>query len=152
MARAIAGDRLPRPALAGIAALVAFTLGVTAVYRLGGQPPMRHAEGSVVDSRLLRFSDRPEGGIRVEDATDGSAVLVIYPGEDGFVRGVLRGLARERRSHEIGAHPPFRLARLADGRLTIEDTATGRRIDLAAFGPTNAGAFARFLNREEKRP
>ena len=147
MARAIAGDRLPRPALAGIAALVAFTLGVTAVYRLGGQPPMRHAEGSVVDSRLLRFSDRPEGGIRVEDATDGSAVLVIYPGEDGFVRGVLRGLARERRSHEIGAHPPFRLARLADGRLTIEDTATARRIAFWSWGPPRSCRYSPLPHR-----
>ena len=30
-------------------------------------------------------------------------------------------------------------------RLSLEDETTGRRVELNAFGPTNAGAFARLL-------
>jgi putative photosynthetic complex assembly protein len=66
-------------------------------------------------------------------------------GTNGFVRGVLRGLARERRLNDVGAQPPFQLTRWSDGRLSLDDPATGRRIDLVAFGPTNAGAFAQLL-------
>jgi putative photosynthetic complex assembly protein len=40
---------------------------------------------------------------------------------------------------------PFRLALHADGRLTLEDPATSRTIELQAFGPANSGAFARLL-------
>lgn len=72
-------------------------------------------------------------------------VAVIPPGTNGFLRGSLRGLARERKRQGIGAGPAFRLVRWADGRLTLEDPATRRVIDLAAFGPTNSGAFADLL-------
>ena len=41
--------------------------------------------------------------------------------------------------------PPFRLARWSDGRLTLEDPTTGRRIELGAFGPTNAEVFAELM-------
>jgi putative photosynthetic complex assembly protein len=151
MAEAVKAERMPRPALVGAMALVLFTLGATGLFRLGGQTPLGPEESAAIQTRLLRFVDRPQGGVGVFDASSGESLLVIVPGEDGFVRGVLRGLARDRRSRDIGAEPPFRLARLSDGRLLLEDVATGRRIDLAAFGPTNAGAFARFLAKEGTR-
>ena len=36
----------------------------------------------------------------------------------------------------------FRMTGRADGKLTLEDPATGRRVDLGSFGPTNAAVFA----------
>ena len=54
-------------------------------------------------------------------------------------------LARERRSAASGPEPPFELIARADGRLTLADPATGERVDLESFGPTNAGVFARLL-------
>jgi len=32
-----------------------------------------------------------------------------------------------------------------DGRITLMDPATGQRIDLESFGPTNTAEFARFF-------
>ena len=77
-----------------------------------------------------------------------------------FVRGALRALARERRA-DVGdntagipdagsvttpvEHAPFRLTRYTDGRLTLDDTTTGAHLELRAFGPTNAAAFAGLL-------
>ena len=84
------------------------------------------------------------------DAATGREVLVVAPGEDGFLRGTLRGLARDRRMRDIGPAAPFRLALWSDGRLTLDDTATGRRLDLLAFGQTQADAFARLLPIGEK--
>jgi hypothetical protein len=65
----------------------------------------------------------------------------VNPGEGGFIRGVMRGLARDRISRHIGAEPPFRLALSADGQLTLFDTATGRLIDLESFGQGNRDSF-----------
>jgi putative photosynthetic complex assembly protein len=52
---------------------------------------------------------------------------------------------RERRLRRLFADPPFVLSSHADGRLTLADPATGRSVNLEAFGPDNAGAFARLL-------
>ena len=91
------------------------------------------------------FIDRIDGGIDVIDAKGDRRIDRLAPGEDNFMRATLRGLVRERKSRGIGAETPFRLTAREDGRLTLDDPATGRLIDLAAFGPTNAGAFARLL-------
>jgi len=82
-------------------------------------------------------------------ASGGDVVEVLEPGTNGFVRGVLRGLARDRKLRGIGPQPPFELTRWTDGRLSLTDTATGREIELDAFGPTNVGAFARLLTAAE---
>ena len=83
------------------------------------------------------------------DLSGGWIVLLhgdLGTGKTTLVRGVLRGMARERRSMGIGAGPPCRLERSANGLLTLVDPAVGRRISLDPFGPTNAGAFARLLH------
>jgi putative photosynthetic complex assembly protein len=101
----------------------------------------------------LRFEDRADGGVAVRRAEDGRAVAVLAPGADGFIRATLRGLARERRRGDLGPEKPFRLTAWAGGGLTLEDAATGRVLDLRAFGATQAEAFARFLPaaKEEER-
>ncbi|MEZ5459409.1 MAG: photosynthetic complex assembly protein PuhC [Steroidobacteraceae bacterium] len=98
----------------------------------------------------LRFSDREDGAVVVQRAADGSEVAVLGESGSGFVRGVLRGLARDRRMRGIDAVPPFELVRWSDGRLTLRDTATDRLIDLGAFGPTNLQAFANLLAMAER--
>jgi putative photosynthetic complex assembly protein len=97
-------------------------------------------------SRDLRFTDRDDGAIVVHDAAGNGVVTVLASGSNGFIRGVMRGLARDRMLRGIGEEPPFHLARGTDGRLILSDPATGRVIALDAFGQTNAGAFARLLD------
>jgi putative photosynthetic complex assembly protein len=140
------GDRpFPRGALLGAAALVAATIALAAAARWGGLGVTQVPAAEAVAARDLRFDDRADGAVVVHDARTGELVDVGPPGTNGFLRGALRGLARERRMHGIGSEPPFRLASRADGRLILEDPSTGRRIALDAFGPTNAGAFGRLL-------
>jgi len=57
----------------------------------------------------------------------------------------LRALSRERHARGIGSAPPFNLVARADGRITLMDPATGQRVDLESFGPTNTAEFARFF-------
>lgn len=142
----------PRGALIGAAALIGFSLLAVTLARFAGLGPVTEPMAPVVQSRELRFADRADGAVIVYDRQGDEVVDLVPPGSGGFVRGVLRALARERRLQGDGASTPFRLSRLADGRLTLEDLATGRVIDLKAFGHTNEGAFARLLSPGNATP
>jgi putative photosynthetic complex assembly protein len=135
---------IPRAALLAMAALAAFAFLSAAAVRLSGVE-VREPDAPAAATRLLRFDDRSDGAIAVTDAATG-ATVETFVGEQGFVRGVLRGLARERRARGLGPEQPFELIGRADGRLTLHDPATGRLVDLESFGPTNAAVFARLLS------
>ena len=144
-----ANQPFPRNALIGTALLLGLTLLVVAVVRISGLEITQTPTATPIESLSLRFSDRADGAVIVHDMRQNRVLTIMTPGTDNFIRGVLRSLARERRLHGIDSKPPFNLVRWADGRLSIEDPSTGRRIDLAAFGHTNANAFARFLEASE---
>lgn len=135
---------LPSASLLGAAALILSSVLLVSLARQADVGITRLAASTPVATRLLRFEDRTDGSVQVLD-TDGATVAVIAPGSNGFLRSVLRGLARERRRSSIDATPPFKLTRWADGRLSLDDPATGRHVDLEVFGPTNAAAFAGLL-------
>jgi len=136
---------LPRGALAGAALLVLLSLALVGIARLTGFKPAAPAASTAVASFDLRFEDRSDGSVLIYTSSDGRLVDTLAPGTNGFVRGVLRGVVRERRAEHIGESPPFRLTRWADGRLSLDDPSTGRHVDLEVFGPTNAAAFAAIL-------
>lgn len=144
---AIDHEPFPRGALIATAALLGVTLAGTAAVRLARlSGPVAPAAAPLATAAIeLRFADAPDGSIRVSDARTGALVSSVAPGTGGFVRGVMRGLARDRLARRIGEAPPFRLSRDAAGRLWLQDTATGRLIDLEAFGSANREAFATFL-------
>lgn len=96
--------------------------------------------------RDLRFADGPAGEVIVTDAGTGATVAVLGQLDSGFVRGVMRSLARERRANGVGAETAFRLTAWQNGELTLTDPATGRRVELTGFGSTNRAAFARMLD------
>jgi len=126
----------------GLTLLGAGTARFTGVGRV--PPPSALVEVS----RDVRFEDRIDGAVVVREAGTQQIVSILAPGRDNFVRGVLRGFARDRRSRELGSEDPFRLTRWSDGRLSLTDLATQRVVELEAFGATNTGAFARLLTTE----
>jgi putative photosynthetic complex assembly protein len=133
----------PRGALLAVGALLLAALAGVAAVRLAGAD-IRAPDAPPSFTRELRFEDRPDGSVAVIDAGSNRVVDTVT-GEAGFFRGTLRGLARERRRLGLGPEAPFQLIGRADGRLTLADPATGQRVDLESFGPTNAAVFARFL-------
>jgi putative photosynthetic complex assembly protein len=134
---------LPRGVLVAIGAALLISLVGTAAVRVSGVA-IRAPDAQTVATRSLRFDDAPDGSIVITDASTGQPAARIT-GEQGFLRGALRALARERRREGIGAGPAFELLARADGRLTLFDPVTQQRIDLESFGPTNAAVFARLL-------
>ncbi len=144
-----AGRGVPLWALLGAGAAVVLTLVVAAI---GGSPVTMPA-ASVVSSRLLRFDDAQNGAVMVTDAQTGRRVAALAPGTNGFIRATLRGLAHSGGHEEHArANHPFRLTALSDGRLTLDDPDSNRRLDLEAFGSLNAGAFAQLLTAPETPP
>ena len=143
-------DTQPFPRFALIAAAVLMVGSITAA-AAARYADVHAPQSSVTESaaplaaRDLTFFDMPNGSVEVRDATGVQVLFVAEPGTNGFIRGVMRGMARDRRSRGIGQAPAFRLAQWPDGRLSLEDLATGRNIELGAFGATNRAAFAQLL-------
>ena len=146
---AIDREPFPRGALIAAGSLVAFSLLATAVgrlERLNAPPPSAPAPRSTPAASIdLRFADDANGAVIVREASSGRTIATLAPGTNGFVRGVMRGLVRDRKMRGIGAGPPFQLTRWDDRRLTLKDTATGRTIDLDAFGSSNKEDFVVLL-------
>lgn len=147
----------PRPLLWGAAGLVLFSLVLVGSVRLGLIVPVRASAEQYREARGIAplhaidlvFEDAGDGAVVVRAAATGAMVHRIAPGaENGFVRGVMRGLARERRQKAVGAEVPFRVTLWDDNELTLTDLATGREIDLNAFGRSNREAFLVMLPAE----
>jgi putative photosynthetic complex assembly protein len=128
-------------ALAGLSVIFAAAGG----FGLGRTDPLRPA----LQSTFLHFDDRASGAVLVLDARTDRLIATVEPGEGGFVRATMRGLASERKRRGISDEQPFELQRTVDGHLMLSDPATGRLVALDAFGPTNSAAFARFLETEQ---
>lgn len=126
-----------------------WVIGAVLVATLIGVAWQRHVTGGVIASdtpavvwqQTLRFEDRTNGDVAALDAASGQEVA-RFKGEQGFVRGSLRALARERAVRQLGPEAPFELMGHVDGRVTLRDTATGERLNLESFGPTNAAIFS----------
>lgn len=146
MSQAIHEPVVPRGGVLAAAALVLFALGSVTTARLTGVGEVRMTLPAAVESRDLQFEDGKNGAVLVYDANGHELIDTLAPGSNGFIRVVLRGLARERKLGEIGAGPPFRLTRYVNGQITLTDTSSGKQIDLAAFGSSNTEAFARLMN------
>ena len=144
---------LPRLPLASAIALVAATLAMVTAVRLGAPTqPGASAVPAAVVSRDLKFVDRPGGDIDVVEAGTGKRIEVLHAGADGFVRATLRTLAHERLQRGIGPDRPFRLSVRANGGLMLEDPATGRQLELEAYGSTNAAKFVTLLVAKREQP
>jgi putative photosynthetic complex assembly protein len=137
--------QFPKLPLYSAAFLIGATLLLVAGVRMTGIGDVRTPQAAVTAERMLSFTDQQDGSIAVRDAQSGELVEQLAPGTNGFLRGTMRGLARERKRESIGPDAAFRLTARSDGRLLLQDPATGRLIDLGAFGPTNAAVFARLL-------
>jgi putative photosynthetic complex assembly protein len=144
-------EPFPRFALIAAAVLIGGSITAAAAARYARvhhpQADLSQSAAPIV-ARDLTFFDMQDGSVEVRDAAGAQVLFVAKPGTNGFIRGVMRGMARARHARGIGQEPAFRLAQWPDGRLSLKDLATGRQIELGAFGDSNRAAFAQLLAAE----
>jgi putative photosynthetic complex assembly protein len=146
-------ERFPKSALYAAGALIGVSILTVGSIRAGLLPAPETAPQSrerrhvaMVATRDFRFEDRADGALLVYDIAASKLVFVFPAGSNtGFIRGVMRGLMRERRLHEVARTGPVTVTQWADGALTLTDQSTGRIIELGSFGHTNRAAFAQLL-------
>jgi len=141
--------KIPKGALAAAGALVVFALVAATASRVTGIGRVQMTPPAIVESLNLQFEDGQDGAVLVYNAADHQLLDSLPPGSNGFVRVVMRGMARERRLADVGRQPPFQLARHTNGQLTLTDTSNNKQIDLNAFGSSNLAAFARLMEKKE---
>jgi putative photosynthetic complex assembly protein len=124
---------------------VLFAIAAAGIGRIVGPTGLAEPGARPVAARDLRFADRTDGGVDVFDTRDGSSVAVLPAGSNNFLRATMRVLAHQRMTFDGKEETPFRLTAWSDGRLTLEDPATGRSVGLEAFGADNEIVFARLL-------
>lgn len=142
----------PKTPLIAAFVLVGASLVVVGASSLGllGSPAAKASQADAAStatptrSRDLSFFDREDGSVLVKVV--GGPDHLIERDSGGFVRGIMRGLTRERMIRSVGREPVFRLTEWSDGSLTIQDTGTGRSLNLSAYGPTNRLAFEVMLD------
>jgi putative photosynthetic complex assembly protein len=139
----------PRLPLFAVASILGGALLVSTAARLVGFAAAPAAGPVPLAATSLNFSDQPDGSVAVIDATTGRLIETVAPRAGGFLRSTMRVLATERAADGIGPKQPFDLAAFPGNRLVLTDTATGQRLELEAFGPSNAAEFAEILKAAE---
>ena len=135
---------LPRVFVASVGAVILATLVTVAVavWWLPAAQPIAEVPRA---SLTVRFIEQSDGALSVVDVGSGHEMDRVAPGENGFLRTLLRVVRRDIDRTPAVISMPFRIEAWQDHRVTLTDSATGRRIDLIAFGPTNAEVFIRWL-------
>ena len=142
----------PRGVLIAVAALIGFTIVMVGVARLTGAKMAQAPLTPEAHSRDIRFVDRKDGSTDVYDVATGQVIQTLAPGGEGFIRGILRSMARQRSGYGVSISEPFHLARRTNGDLTLYDPTTGILLDLRAYGVTNEGSFAALIPPQPSSP
>jgi putative photosynthetic complex assembly protein len=113
------------------------------LYRESGLHEQSRDDSPVVASRELHFYDTSKGEILITDKN--GIKISLVGGEGGFMRAVVRGLAKERIALGIGPERSFRLVANKRGIISIIDPVTGSKVDVSSFGKANSEIFTKLL-------
>ncbi len=145
---------VPKPALIGVAVLLAATMALTGAVSLGLLPQSANPSASraaqnigAAQERMLYFADQTDGTVLISDASTGQSLKTIGFGEGGFVRATMRRLVKARRATGIGSAQPFKLVRWENGALSLMDPATGKQAEIYGYGADHVRAFAELLEQ-----
>lgn len=143
------GKPFPRGVLYAAAALILFTMLMVFAAQRTELGTVRLPQVAAESQVEVRFEDLGADGLGVLDAATGTTLARVPQGQDGFIRGVIRGVNRTRKLDGLEPQMVFRLARWTDGRLSLIDPETEEVVDLRGFGATNLDAFARLVEAAE---
>ncbi|MDX2308673.1 MAG: photosynthetic complex assembly protein PuhC [Hyphomicrobium sp.] len=152
MAEHVATEPFPKSALYAAGALIAASIALAMAAKLFDIGSTRIAFAPATQVMPLKFEDLPDGSIGIRHGASGDSIATLAPGQNGFVRVVMRGLARDRMLAGIGSETPVELVALEDGRYVLRDPTTDRVVTLDAFGHENEAAFVALFEKGKKLP
>lgn len=140
--------RVPRVPLigAGILVLIVFALAISA--QRYGTGAAKEGGGTVVERRMLAFSAAQDGGMNIDDIERRVRVAHLLPDKNGFLFGMMRGIEYKRRVARADLSAPFEVTRWSDGRLTLDDRASGMHVTVNSFGPTQVASFEQLFAKD----
>jgi putative photosynthetic complex assembly protein len=146
---------IPKPVLLAVFGMVTITFTLTGAVAVGllDRPKTAQAERlaagvPIVAERRLVFTDRADGALVITEPGVGVVTTIAPMSDQGFVRGAIRSMGRERRMKGVAPETPYALRLWGDGRLALEDLGTGRTVELDSFGPDNRAVFRALLDKQ----
>lgn len=142
-------------AIRAVWSMVGVVLVLVILVRITGWTALELPPAEPVAQQTLRFSGVEPGTVSLEVpivvSIEGQAPVTLPAGEFTFVRGILRATGRQRMLAGVAQDEPFRLVYWQDGRLALEDLATGETVDLTGFGASNVASFGQLLRPDTLR-
>lgn len=143
--------QVPRGPLIGAGILVAlvFVLAISAQrYGLGAA---KEGSTDVAERRTLTFTRTVDGGMDIDDIGTHVRVAHLMPDHNGFIFGMMRGIEYKRTVAHRELNAPFELTRWSDGRVTLDDKASGMHITVNSFGATQLESFEPLFTQHAAR-
>jgi putative photosynthetic complex assembly protein len=139
-------NMIPAGLFYAMIALVVTALGITTFASVTDRPLVGvPQDAEILAQRAIILDGTKAGDVTVRDES-GQPVLVLGTDQGGFVSVIWRGMDRKRMLHGIEGNPPVNLVEYANGRLSLQDPASGWSAELASFGALNEAAFTRLLD------
>jgi len=132
---------VPRGPLIGAFLLVALVFGVAIQARVSGKTASEEPVTAVAQQREVRFDPQEDGTLAVVDVDQNREITRLHSDKNGFIFGMLRGIKQKRDVAHTDSMTPLRITRWQDGRMTLDDPATGMHIAVSSFGPTQIASF-----------
>ncbi len=126
---------IPPKLLIAMGALALGSLGLATYASVTGAPLAGVPQAAeVLDSRTFVLES---DGVAARAVAPGGEVL-LDTDNGAFIAVVGDALRRERVVHKTQGNPPVTLSRLENGRLVLDDPATGWSAEMTSFGAGNA--------------
>ncbi|MGF1502949.1 MAG: photosynthetic complex assembly protein PuhC [Paracoccaceae bacterium] len=142
-------EAFPRGLLLAVGLLLATSLVGVAYLRLSGFEPINQGPTvatAELSSTFVIETDSAGGGTAFLHPETGAVLGRLAEGKDGFLRGLLRALERQRMQNGVSGNPPVELIRWEGGHLALRDPATTWRIELIGFGRDNYATMVQVLS------
>lgn len=128
-------EMIPKGLLIAIASLALVSLTLISLHQILGRDISGVPQpAEVLESRTFIM----EGDGVAVSAVQPDGTVLLDTENGAFIAVVNDGLVRVRIVNDIQGNPPVTLSRLANGRLVLDDPATGWSTELTSFGAGNA--------------
>lgn len=137
------GDMIPRGLLWAMLALALASLAIVTFAVVTDRPHVGQPKpAAILAQKTVILEGHGAKAVTVRDET-GNVLVDLSHG--GFVAVIQNGLQRARHVRGVDQSLPVRLVEYANGRLAIEDPASGWTAELGVFGDDNRAAFERLM-------